>query len=123
MIDITGTDLVEFAKKVYELSVPQGLGFLHFTPSPLTDEEAKQLVNDDDNYIALDMDYVKGRACKMVVCRRKEGKLTITDNWYDHTDRIFQQLLDQFNIEKSSEKEHGCACNCIDCQSQRAIEA
>ena len=35
MIDVTGIDLVEFAKKVYELSVPQGMGILHFTPQAL----------------------------------------------------------------------------------------
>jgi hypothetical protein len=31
MIDITGVDLVKFAQKVYALSVPRGLGFLHHT--------------------------------------------------------------------------------------------
>jgi hypothetical protein len=29
-IDITGVDMVEFVKKVYELSLPQGMGFLHY---------------------------------------------------------------------------------------------
>jgi hypothetical protein len=29
MISITGVDLFSFAQKVYELSQPQGLGFLH----------------------------------------------------------------------------------------------
>lgn len=120
MIDVTGIDLVEFAKKVYELSVPQGMGILHFTPSPLTDEVAKSIIalSKDDKRIALSMDYVRGRACKMHV-RREDGKLTISDTWYDHTDRIYQQLLDHFNIQKPAEKEHGCACNCIDCQHER----
>lgn len=121
MIDITGINLIEFAKKVYELSVPQGLGFLHFTPQPLADSEAKQLVDafKDDKSLALDMDYTRGRACKMHV-RRENGKLTISDTWYDHTDRIYQQLLDHFSLQKSTNKEHGCACNCIDCQSKKA---
>lgn len=120
MIDVTGIDLVEFAKKVYELSVPQGMGILHFTPKPLTTDEAKQLVDawKDDRINALSMDYVKGRACKMHV-RQEDGKLTISDTWYDHTDRIYQQLLDHFNIQKPAEEEHGCACNCIDCQHAR----
>jgi len=122
MIDITGVDLVEFAKKVYELSSPQGLGFLHYTTEPLNDEEAKQYIYADKDDIILDMDYVKGRACKMHV--RKEGnKWLIDDSWYDHTDRIYQQLLNHFNISKPNEKEHGCACNCIDCQSARTIES
>ena len=120
MIDITGIDLVEFAKKVYELSVPQGLGILHYSAEPITDEEAKQFIQ-EDSYIALNMDYVKGRACKMVVWR-KDGKLTIADSWYDHTDRIYQELLEHFNIQQPEETEHGPACNCIDCQNKRAME-
>ena len=30
MIDVTGIDLVAFAKHCYDLSAPQGLGLLHF---------------------------------------------------------------------------------------------
>ena len=30
-IDLTGVDLVALAKKAYELSVPQRMGFLHYT--------------------------------------------------------------------------------------------
>lgn len=116
MIDITGVKLIEFAKKVYEFSVPQGMGILHFNPAPLTDEEADRCVALEGRS-ALSMDYVNGRACKMHVRREKEGKLTISDTWYDHTDRIFEQLLNHFNIQKPKEGEHGCACNCIDCQS------
>lgn len=114
MIDVTGINLVEFAKKIYELSVPQGSGFLHFTPKPLTNEEAKQYISMEGQN-ALDMDYVNGRACKMHV-RRENNKLTTSDVWYDHTNLAYQQLLDHFDIKKSNEKEHGCACNCTDCQ-------
>ena len=117
MIDITGIDLVEFAKKVYELSVPQGMGILHYTPEPLSDKVAKQLVRAEGSS-ALSMDYVSGRACKMHV-RRENGKLTISDTWYDHTDRIYTELLDSFGIKRQSDSKHGCACNCIDCQSVR----
>lgn len=121
MIDITGIDLVEFAKKVYELSVPQGLGHLHYNAEPLTDDEAKSLIHPPDRLyeIILDMDYVRGRACKMVV-RKQDGKLLIADSWYDHTDRIFKQLLEHFSISLPEVLGHGVACNCIDCQSERA---
>ncbi len=121
MIDITEINLIEFAKKVYELSVPQGRGFLHYTSQPLAGIEAKLLVDifKDDKTLALDMDYIKGRACKMQVFRQKPDKLKISDTWYGHTDRIYQQLLDHFNIQKHADKEHSCACACIDCQSKR----
>ena len=29
-IDVTGIDLIQFIKEVYKLSVPAGLGYLHF---------------------------------------------------------------------------------------------
>lgn len=124
MIDITGIDLVKFAKKVYEFSAPQGLGFLHYTPEPLSDDEAKQLVDifENDKSWALDMDYVKGRACKMTVWQKDE-KLEIHDDWFDHTDRIFDQLLSNFGIKRNLEVKHGMVCNCLDCQSLRAIES
>lgn len=130
MIDITGVDLVKFAQKVYELSSPQGMGFLHYTPEPLSEEEAKQLVGHPVEHpdklgmsdsVVLDMDYVRGRACKMTVWK-EEGRLVINDNWYDHTDRILDMLLKEFGFSRKIEQEHGCACGCIDCQSKRAVE-
>ena len=100
MIEITGIDLKEFAKKVYELSSPQGMGFLHFTPAPLSDERAKEIINRfvNDKWAALRMDYVDGRACKMVV-KKIDGKLFINDNWYDHTDEQLQELLEALKIK------------------------
>ena len=41
-IDITGINLIEFVKEVYKLSVPAGLGYLHFRKGELTNEEAKE---------------------------------------------------------------------------------
>ncbi len=121
MIDITGVNLVKFVQKVYELSVPQGLGFLHFDSEPLTNEEAKSLIGKKPIYenIILDMDYVRGRACKMHVTQDGK-KLFIQDNWYDHTDKQLQQLLDAVGIKHEvGQQEHGCACNCGECQARR----
>lgn len=120
VIDITGVDLVVFAKKVYDLSSPQGMGVLHYTPDPLTDDEAKQLVAENSDR-PLSMDYVKGCTCKMVVWRNAD-RLGIRDTWYDHTDRVFKQLLESFGIKPPSEVEHGIACGCMDCQSKSVIE-
>ena len=91
MIDITGIDLIKFVKKVYELSQPLGLGFLHYQEGNLSDEEAKALIHKNDPCI-VNMDYVKGRACKMKVFNR-ESKLEIHDSWYDHTDSQLEELL------------------------------
>jgi hypothetical protein len=120
MIDVTGIDLVRFAQKVYELSSPQGLGFMHFTPEPLSEERAKQMIEcNDGRHVALSMDYVDGRACKMVVFRN-EKNLEIRDAWYDHSDERFKQLLAAFNINLKTQSAHGVACNCPDCRSKQA---
>ncbi len=128
MIEITGVDLKEFAKKVYELSLPQGLGYLHYEKGGLSDKQAEQIVTGitsgifarNNNRIALDMDYVSGRACKMVVFK-EEGKLYIRKNWYDHTDTQLKLLLEHFNIIISEKSEHSIACNCLDCQGKRFL--
>lgn len=121
MIDITGVDLKMFVKKVYELSMPQGLGFLHYQEGGLTDGEAETLLAHSDDRIAIDMDYVKGRACKMIVFR-ENGKLFIRNSWYDHTDDQLRELLlatlpkDIGFPAGAIDKEHGVACNCGDCR-------
>jgi hypothetical protein len=117
MINITGIDLVRFAQKAYELSSPQGLGFMHFTPEPLSEERAKKMIGDGN--VALDMDYVDGRACKMVVWR-KDDKLEMRDAWYDHSDEQLKQLLAAFNINLETQSAHSGACNCPDCRNKQA---
>jgi hypothetical protein len=115
MIDVTGIDLIRFVKKVYDLSFPQGLGFLHFQSGSLKDEEAKVFIHEKDKYNIVDMDYVKGRSCKMNIFKQ-DNKWFIKDSWYDHTDKQLQELLLEFNIKIVEKKEHNIACNCNDCK-------
>ena len=44
MIDITDVDMIKFIQKVYDLSRPQGMGMLYFTPGPMSEEDAKALI-------------------------------------------------------------------------------
>lgn len=99
MIDITGVDLVEFAKAVYDLSRPQGMGFLHYKEGPLSDAEAAQVVGNPHRSpsVALCMDYVFGRACKMTVFRNGDN-LEIHERWYDHSPEDLQELLRRVGI-------------------------
>ena len=121
MIDVTGVDLVKLAQKAYELSSPQGMGFLHFAPGGLTEEEAQSLVNKDDRWGPLSMDYVRGRSIKLHV-RRDNGKLVLPDSWYDHTDSQYKELLEEVGVEISkAPKDHSVACNCIECQRKRPV--
>lgn len=100
-INLIGTNLKSFVKDVYDLSRPQGMGHLHFTPGPLSDEEAEAIIKnwEGNERVAVSMDYVHGRACKMTVFRDAEtGALSIHDRWYDHTPRDLQLLLERHGI-------------------------
>jgi hypothetical protein len=104
MIDITGVDLVKFVQRVYELSKPQGMGFLLFESGSLTEEEAKELII-EDRLCAVRLDYVRGRSCKMTVYRRVNAetgdvRLEISDAWYDHTSGQLAELLESVGMER-----------------------
>jgi len=118
MIDVTNVDVVELVRKVYELSMPQGLGFLQYEAGGLTHEEAESIVKMGDRRCVVSMDYVRGRACKFVVLKN-EDRLEIRDTWYDHTDKQFAELLNHFGLKKPEPIEHGTVCNCADCQAMR----
>ena len=127
-IDITGIDLIQFVKEVYKLSIPAGLGRLHFKEGGLTDEEAEEILSvwESDPKFCLDMDYVKGRACKMTVFRNKD-KLYTRSPWFDHTDMRLAMLLNTVWPEDKpfpelKAEEHGIACNCMHCQIKRGIQ-
>ena len=128
-IDITGIDLIQFIKEVYKLSVPAGLGWLHFTEGELTDEEAKEILDTwkNDKQFALDMDYIGGRGCKMTVFRKGKN-LYIRSPWYDHTDIQLKKLLKAVwpkdkPFPELEPEEHGIACHCVHCQSKRRTKA
>ena len=114
MIDVTGINMVEFVQKVYELSRPIGMGFLHHRPCGLSDDDAKAFILKDGS---VSLDYVKGRSCKMHV-RCEDGKMSIGDGWFDHTDAQLAELLAHFKLSPPAAREHGCACNCAECNTQ-----
>lgn len=104
-IDITDVDLIKFIKTVYSLSKPQGLGILHYEEGGLSDEDAKKIIerSADSPFMAVGMDYVHGRSCKMTV-RKEEDRLKINDQWYDHSQTQLQELLDICGIEHQVEE-------------------
>lgn len=123
MIEITGVNLIKFIRKVYELSIPQGIGILHYKEGILSNEEVISLLH-PLNPIIIDMDYVKGRACKMQVFKIKEN-LFIRDNWYDHTNEQLRELLkhalpNDVKFQVLDCQEHSVVCECIDCQVKRS---
>lgn len=109
-IDVTGIDKVAFAKAVYRLSVPQGLGILHAQTGELDHSEAECIAGAD----RFTMDYVNGRACKMHLSQHN-GKLMAPASWYDHTDDQYERLLSEFGFSRDTMPGHGTACNCSEC--------
>lgn len=96
-IEVTGVNLVDLVKHVYDLSKPQGMGFLHYKPEPLTDDEAKSLIDTQDR-TPISLDYVRGRACKFNVFKSEDGTLWINTNWYDHSDEQLKELLSRVGL-------------------------
>jgi hypothetical protein len=97
MYDVTGINLIEFVKGVYDMSSPMGMGYLHFTATLMTDEQAREQIIDEGCY-AVNMDYVGGRCCKMWV-RRKDGKLYVRGYWPDHSTNQLRELFLRCNFE------------------------
>lgn len=60
MISIKGMDKAEVLAALYNHSKPQGLGFLHFDPTPMTKEDAAELLKETNFF-----DYLKGRVMKI----------------------------------------------------------
>lgn len=118
MINISKVDIKEFVRRVYDLSVPQGMGFMQAKPGQLSDKDVEEILSEGSEAFPVSMDYVNGRACKMRVKKTVEG-LTINDSWYDHTDEQLKQLLAHFGIEHNLKPDHSNCCNCLDCKSIR----
>lgn len=101
MIDITGVDLLKFVKEAYNLSSPQGMGFIHYQEGELSDADAQAIIDVENRNYAVTMDYVKGRSIKMHV-RKEDGKLLINDDWYDHSDSQLAELLKRVGIKQEA---------------------
>ena len=60
MVDTKGLKKSAFIAALYKDSKPQVLGFLHFDPAPMTEEEAEDLLKTSTHF-----DYLKGRVMKV----------------------------------------------------------
>jgi hypothetical protein len=103
MIDITGTDLRKFIAKAYELSQPQGMGFLHFKEGPLDDESIDKILNVKNEFCVCGMDYVHGRSIKMAVYSKGDRLLIGGPGWYDHSDYQLEELLSADGVVNNGE--------------------
>lgn len=59
-VSIAGLDKAEVLAALYNASHPQGMGFLHYDPAPMTRDEAAKLLERGQYF-----DYLKGRVMKV----------------------------------------------------------
>lgn len=103
MIDITGTDLRKFIAKAYDLSRPQGMGYLHFQDGPLPDEMIDKILDVKSSHCVASMDYVLGRSVKMAIYRKGDRLLIGGPDWYDHSDYHLEALLSADGVVNNGE--------------------
>lgn len=60
VVDISNKDKAQVLMSLYNNSHPQGLGFLHFNPEPMTIEQAREILAKTQ-----DFDYLAGRVMKI----------------------------------------------------------
>jgi hypothetical protein len=62
VMDISKLDKADVLATLYNRAMPLGMGMLHYTPEPMTREEAQVMLDESrDKYF----DYVKGRVMKI----------------------------------------------------------
>ncbi|NGX48136.1 MAG: hypothetical protein K1000chlam3_01526 [Chlamydiae bacterium] len=59
-IDVTGLNKATVLVALYNTAKPQGMGFLHYDPTPMALDEAKEILSQ-----TTDFDYLKGRVMKV----------------------------------------------------------
>lgn len=59
-IDISKHNKADVLRVLYDAAKPQGMGFLHYQPAPMTRDEADELLQQGDYF-----DYVNGRVMKV----------------------------------------------------------
>jgi hypothetical protein len=63
-IDISGIEKYKVIQALYNASQPLGMGFIHYTPEPLSDEEAQEEVEAHTYKGQISFDYLRGRVIK-----------------------------------------------------------
>lgn len=102
MIDVTNCDIRKLVQEAYMLSKPQGMGFMHFKPGPLTEDEITDIIQcSSGSSIAVYMDYTNGRAVKMTVFKQGDN-LSIHDAWFDHSSGDYDLLLQRIGAKRKA---------------------
>ena len=98
-IAISRDNLPKVIAKAFDLSNPQGMGFLHFKPGGIPEDVLNGILaraDESENPYRKDisLDYVQGRAVKLSI-RYDEGSQQWHlegDSWYDHGTAAWEEL-------------------------------
>lgn len=97
----------DLVRGAYERSRPVGMGFLHYQPGTLTDEEMREIISLHEKHSTtiVYMDYIKGRCCKFSIWRDEDPTVGLVDSrWYDHTHNDLVHLLSSIGMHDAEER-------------------
>lgn len=120
-IDFGAVDPANLIRLLHELSSAQGLGFLHDSSAPLTDEDLKYSLDQLESEGRVHLDYVRGRSVKKSIHKHNGHYLVREGGWYDHRDAEFNELLARFGLSREQEEPHIPSFQCDDCKPNHPI--
>ena len=87
MINIKGKNKAEILAKLYNNASPQGMGFTHYVPAPMTVEEAQKILESGQTYF----DYLMGRVMKVNLGNDElDTRLYNRDNGFQAAERALE---------------------------------
>jgi len=93
MISIAGLNRADVLAVLYNAAKPQGLGFLHYDPTPMERAEAEALISEYTYF-----DYLKGRVMKIDLSGDE-----IDATWFDHDNGAGTAALAIKNLRERGE--------------------
>ncbi len=98
-MDISGYNKATLLAILYNRARPQGMGFLHYDPTPWTDEDAQAYI--DKN--GLTFDYVKGRVMKVDISRNTlETGLYNRDNGANAAENALRAYIQSGQLDNAT---------------------
>ena len=89
-MDIKDLNKAEVLAELYNHAKPQGMGFLHYDPNPMTVDEAQQILDQGHTYF----DYVKGRVMKVDLGTDElNTRLYNRDNGENAAESVIERLV------------------------------
>jgi hypothetical protein len=94
MIDVSNIKPAAVLAALYNASTPLGMGFLQFTPEPMTEDEAEKLIAANTYKNRAYFDYLRGRVMKVEINGKTlDPRLYDRDNGHGAAEAALMDLL------------------------------